>query len=381
MRFASSCGLRSLRIETLETRELLSAVPSTVGADSALQYTVTEAGDMVVPIHAQVGSTALEVILGVTTTIDSLEDAINGYLGSVPGWHLTGGVDTTPSYAGMIDGSIVIGANGILKSASVALTASADIGGAIEGYYGVSVLHVGVGAAVDLAANVTAMASYSIDTNAWTFGGSASLVGYVKGYASAMAWPLKGEVYIQGDFTAGAAISSDSGLASASVMVVGSVGANAQMKSLFGGWQTIASVSRSLGSWGYTATYDVGAWLQSQVNGVTAVNQAARVSAMVALTAQTEASSLDVNPSAVDDSLAVSDAATVDSGLAVTAAVEKTSILSVRASVQSVADDLAVALSVSGAATDASAAAASVHATALEQLSAGNPLADGYWNA
>ena len=136
----------------------------------------------------QVGGTAVENILGIATKINSIEQAIDAYLGEIPGWHLTGGIDTTPTYSGAVDGSLDIGANGLLKSATVTLAASADIGAAIEGYYGISVLHVGVGVAADVSANVNATASYVFSTNTWSFGGSASLVGYVKGYASAR-WP------------------------------------------------------------------------------------------------------------------------------------------------------------------------------------------------
>ena len=239
MRFASRTDRRVMRIEALETRALLSAVPlAAVPAPAP--------GDTVIPIHAQVGGTALETILGVATKINSIEQAVDTYLGEIPGWHLTGGIDTTPTYSGSVDGSLDIAANGLLRSATVTLTASADIGAAIEGYYGISVLHVGVGAAADLSANVAATASYVFATNTWSFGGSASLVGYVKGYASATAWPVKGEVYIQGNVNAAAALNAQTGLASASMSVVGSVGADAQIQSFFGGWTTVASVSRNL---------------------------------------------------------------------------------------------------------------------------------------
>jgi hypothetical protein len=379
MRLASRGNGRSLRIETLETRALMSAVPSTAVGASALHYTVTAGGDMVVPIHAQVGSTALEVVLGVTTTINSIEDALNAYLNAVPGWHLTGGVDKTPSYAGMIDGSIVIGANGMLKSANVALSASADIAGAVEGYYGVSILHVGVGAAVGVAANVSAAASYTLDTNTWTFGGSASLVGYAKGYASAMAWPLKGEVYIRGDLQANAAISSDTGIASASIVAVGSVGADAQMKSLFGGWTTIASASRSLGSWQYTTSYDVGSWLQSQVKGVAAVNQAARVSAIVALAAEAKTSALDVSTSSATNSTAANQVGTIDVDPEALVAEVRVSAIGVRA--PSSVGSVAAASLTARVDPGTSRLAASVHAAALEQLTLANPLAAGAWAA
>ena len=205
-------GRRCLRIEALEDRSLPSAVPTAAGASTTTaETTTTTAGDVVVPFHAQVGSSALETILGVTKEFSSLEQAVDAYLNSVPGWHLSGTVDTTPSYSGSVDGSLVVSATGILKSASVTLTGSADIAGSIEGYYGISVLHVGAGVAADLSANIQVAASYTVSTNTWYFAGSASVDGYVKGYASAMAWPLKGEVYIRGDLEAAASIDSITG--------------------------------------------------------------------------------------------------------------------------------------------------------------------------
>jgi hypothetical protein len=255
-----------LGLETLETRTMMSA------ASLLTSPPPVEAGDTVIPVHAQVGSTALERILGVAAKLDTVEDAINAYLNGIPGWHLVGGIDETPSYCGMLDGSIVVGANGLLKSASMTLSGSADIGGTIEGYYGTSVLHVGLGAAADLSANINATACFSVVTNTWEFGGSASLVGYVQGYATAMAWPLKGEVYVRGELEAAAGIDSHSGIASASLELEGSVGAKAQLKSLFGGWTTIASVSRSLGSWEGSASFDVGAWIKSQTNNIVTAN-------------------------------------------------------------------------------------------------------------
>ena len=273
-------GVRVLRIESLEDRTLPSAVPTAAAA--------TTAGDTVVPFHAQVGNSALEKVLGITKEFSSLEQVVDAYLNSIPGWHLTGSIDTTPSYSGTIDGSIVIGANGILKSASVSLAASADIAASIEGYYGISVLHVGAGVAADLSANIQATASYTVTTNTWYFAGSASVDGYVKGYASAMAWPLRGEIYIRGDLAASAAITSTTGMASVNLAMVGSIGADAQMKSLFGGWTTIASVSKTLGSYGYSANFNVGQWLQAEVYGVTAVNQAARAAAVAAVSSETD---------------------------------------------------------------------------------------------
>lgn len=260
---------RVLAVEALETRALMSVAPVVESLPAVA------AGDTVVPIHAQVGSTALETILGVAEKLDTIEDALNAYLNSIPGWHLTGGIDTTPSYAGMVDGQVVIGANGLLKSATMTLTGSADIGATIEGYYGTGVLHVGLGAAADLSANITATAAFSIETNTWEFGGAASLDGYVKGYATAMAWPLRGEVYIEGDIQAAAAINSNTGIASASIELAGCVGVKAQLKSLLGGWTTIASASRNLASWQACASFDVGAWMRSEATSAVAVHQAA----------------------------------------------------------------------------------------------------------
>jgi hypothetical protein len=347
-----------MRIEALEARTLLSAVPMTVSVPAV---TAAAAGDTVIPFHVQVGGTALDTILGVATKIDTLEQAVDAYLNEIPGWHLTGGIDTTPTYSGSVDGSLDIAANGILRSANVTLTGSADIGATIEGYYGISVLHVGVGVAADLSANVSATASYSVDTNAWNFGGSASLVGYVKGYASATAWPVKGEVYIQGNVNGSAAISSSSGMASASMAVVGTVGADAQLKSLFGGWTTIASVSRNLGSWQGSASFNVGAWLKSEATTVAVANQAATVSMLPAAPlAQAKASALNVGVSTLST-------ATVSSQPVAAVAQATASVTNVATPVLPAPIATVVANHVATASTQPVAPAISLDASALHQ--------------
>jgi hypothetical protein len=153
----------------------------------------------------------------------------------------------------------------------VTLTGSADIAASIDGYYGISVLHVGVGVAADMSANVQAAASFNLATDAWAFSGSASLVGQVTAYAGAVAWPLKAEVYINGGVNAAAAVNSTSGIASASITVNASVGADVQMQSLFGGWTTIASTSHSLGSWQYGTSFNLGSVMLLPTAGQTSV--------------------------------------------------------------------------------------------------------------
>ncbi len=382
MRIASRTNGRSLRIETLETRALLSAVPASIAGASIFQNaTITAEGDMVIPIHAQMGDTALEKVFGIAQQIDTLENALNAYLNSVPGWHLTGGIDTTPEYACMIDGSVVIGANGLLKSASLAVQGSADIGGSLEGYYGISVLHVGLGASLDLSANINAYASFTVATNDWDFGGSASLVGYAKGYGSAMAWPLKGEIFIEGDVKAAAAVNSDTGIASASVSVIGIVGADAQLKSLFGGWKTIASVSKTLGSWQYAASFDVGSWIQSQVNGVVVTNQAARVSALATTAAaQVKAAATDVSVTSLTSTASANEEAAVSSLAAALVADGKAAVDGVSIALQSGLNSL-VTSSATAKAAVSSPLAASVHASAIQQLGTANLLGQSYWAA
>jgi hypothetical protein len=353
-----------LRLEALETRTLLSAVPLATGVAA-----VATPGDTVIPFHAQIGGTALESVLGIATKIDTLEQALDAYLNEIPGWHLTGGLETTPTYSGMVDGSLDIGTNGILKSAAVTLSGSADIGAAVEGYYGISVLHVGVGVAADMSANVNATASYSVDTNAWSFGGSASLDGYVKGYASAMAWPVKGEIYVRGDVNGGASISSSTGVASASMSLVGTVGADAQIKSLFGGWSTVASVSRNLGAWQGTASFNVGAWLKSEATNVAAVNRAAAVTAQpVAAVAQASLPTATVNTAAASQTTTV-------------AAQPVAAVAQAATSALSAISGAAVANQSVTASAQPTALAASADGSALQPNGVTNPLTVGSRNA
>jgi hypothetical protein len=355
---------RSLRIESLENREMMTAVS---GIDvttilNALHASVNSDGNIVIPIQAQVGDTALQKVLGVAETLDSVQEAINAYLNSVPGWHLTGEVDMSPDYSGVIKGSVVISTAGVLQSANLSVTASADIAGAVEGYYGISVLHIGAGVAADVSTNLSATASYSVTTNKWYFSGGASIDGYAKGYASAVAWPLKGEVYIKGELEADASLQSDTGLASASFVVSASVGANAQMKNLFGGWKTIASTSKTLGSYRWSTTYDVGSWITSDVAQVVTTFQNA-VSTLAAAFAQTtHAATVLTASSNATANVAAETKASV-------AAIASTTVASA-STVSATASTLSNGLTSSSASKTATSSASGIYLAALEQLSA-----------
>ena len=158
------------------------------------------------------------------------------------------------------------------------MTATADIAATVEGYYGTSIIHVGLGAAADLAASIDATASYTVSTNTWSFGGDASLTGYVKGYAAATAWPLKGEVYVQGNVSAAAALNATTGVCTANIAVVGTVGADLQMDNfLLGSWTTIAATSKNLGTWQASTSFNLGTFMQSEVNSIVGTQQTATV--------------------------------------------------------------------------------------------------------
>lgn len=360
---------RSLRIESLETRAMLSGVSSSVDVATileSLKATLNSDGNYVIPVHAQVGSTSLEVVLGVAQTLDSLQSAVNAYLNSVPGWHLTGSVDTSPEYSGVLDGTVVISTAGVLKSANVKLTASVDVGGAVEGYYGISVLHVGVGAAADVSANLSATASYSCNTNSWYFNGSASVDGYVKGYAAATAWPLKGEVYIKGEMSGDASLTSDTGLATASITVSASVGANAQMKSLFGGWKTIASTSKNLAYWQCSASYDVGSWLKSSVGDYVATAKAALGSVAAIIASQISTAST---------TLASVGSTTVDTTVDTKVSVAADTTVSASTTVASASTKLATSTTASSGTKTTS---STVLLSALESLSTSPVTSSGY---
>jgi hypothetical protein len=103
MKVVSGRNKRLLRVETLESRALMSATPLAAAAPAsgaaAVQSSGT-AGETVIPIHLQVGQSALSLALGMATQISSLEQAVDAYLGAIPGWHLTGSIDKTPPTAG-----------------------------------------------------------------------------------------------------------------------------------------------------------------------------------------------------------------------------------------------------------------------------------------
>ena len=285
MRALSTRHRRVLRLELLETRALMSATPLAAAVQPAagaavVQSSAVAPGDTVIPVHLQLGNSALQTALGVAAQISTIEQAVESYLNEIPGWHLAGYFDKTPTYSGKVDGSVTLGSNGMLVAANVTLSGSADIAASISGYYGISVLNVGVAAAADVSANVNATASFSVDTGTWAFSGAASLAGTVKGAASAMAWPVKGEVYIAGNVAASAAINAATGIASGCVTLSGSVGADVQLNSLFGGWTTIASTSRNLGSWHTSTTVNIGTLMESEVNSVVAAQHSVVVAAI-----------------------------------------------------------------------------------------------------
>jgi hypothetical protein len=193
---------------------------------SAAPTAQTQAADRIYNVNIQLGGGILSQITNVVSELHNMESAIDSVLNEVPGWHLTADIDKTPTFSGHVTGSIDEASNGMLKSASLSLSVSADASAAIEGYCGVSVLHVGLGVAAELDENLTASASYSAGRG-WAFGGYVMASGSLTGSADATAVGWKGELYAEGNITSCMCVNS-SGTVSGSLVLSASVGADIQ---------------------------------------------------------------------------------------------------------------------------------------------------------
>jgi hypothetical protein len=220
----------------------------TAAVQSAAPKVQAQAADRIFNVNIQLGGGVLSQVVNLVSELDNLQRNVDSILAEIPGWHLTADIDKVPSFSGYVSGTIDEAANGALKSASLRLTVSADASATIEGYYGISVLHVGLGATAELTASVTASASYST-TRGWTFGGYASLGGSVRGFAEATAGLWMGELYAQGTVSSPLSVGSY-GVVSGSVVLGGSVGADIQQYNIFQRqWNTIYDRSLSLGQY------------------------------------------------------------------------------------------------------------------------------------
>ena len=123
-----------------------------------------------------------------------LEKAVNSVLNLIPTWHLDVDADKPPTFEGHVTGTLDEAPNGALKTASLSVTVSADADATIEGYFGNTFLHVGVGVTAELEGEVAATASYST-SHGWTFGGSVTVTGSLKGFAEETVLAWQGELY------------------------------------------------------------------------------------------------------------------------------------------------------------------------------------------
>jgi hypothetical protein len=225
----------------------------------------TQATDRIFSVNIQLGGGILSQIMNLASELHNMEGTIDSVLNEIPGWHLTADVDKTPTFSGQVKGTIDEAPNGALKSASLSLTVSADASATIEGYYGVSVLHVGLGATVDLKDSLTASANYST-SHGWAFGGSLTASGTLTGFAEATAVAWKGELYAQGNITSTMWVSS-SGTVSGNLILNATVGADIQEYSLQRNqWVTYWNNSFSLGHASYGYSLNAVSLFQNGVN-------------------------------------------------------------------------------------------------------------------
>ena len=275
---------RTLAIEPLERRELMSVSPiakTTIAAtepaeivpaimaavQSAAPKASSQATDKIFKVDVQLGGGILSQITNLASELRTMDKAIESILGEIPGWHLTADIDKTPHFSGHVTGMIDEAPNGALKSASLGLTVSADVSATIEGYYGISILHVGIGATADLSESMTATANFST-SHGWAFGGSVTASGSLTGFAEATLAIWKGELYAQGNITSTLAI-NNSGIVSGNLVLSASVGADIQQYSLpKKQWLVYLDQSYSLGKKSYSCSFTAVSLFQKGVDQV-----------------------------------------------------------------------------------------------------------------
>ncbi len=274
---------RTLTLESLERREMMSASPITMttvaavkpaavvpaimsAVQSAAPKVSSQAADKIFKVDVQLGGGILSQITNLSSELRTMDKAIESILGEIPGWHLTADIDKTPQFSGHVTGTIDKAPNGTLKSASLGLTVSADVSATIEGYYGISVLHVGLGATADLSESIAATANYT--ACGWAFGGSVTASGSLKGFADATLAAWKGELYAQGNITSTLAI-NNSGAVSGNLVLSACVGADIQQYSLLKKqWIVYHDWSYSLGKKSYGYNFNAVSVFQKGVDQV-----------------------------------------------------------------------------------------------------------------
>ena len=251
----------ALRFESLENRRMpsgstatlsahiqvnsTSAMPAVMAAANSVK-TNTQAADRLFTVNVQLGGGVLSQIMNLSSEINNMSSAVDSVLGEVPGWHLQADFDDAPQFSGHVTGTVDEAANGTLKTASLSITVSGDFSATIEGYYGISILHIGVGVTANLSGIYTASATYST-SRGWTFAGSGNLSGSLTGFAEETALAWEGELYVQGSVTGSMAI-NNSGIASGGIVLAGSVGAAVEQYNLLRrSWVPYSGASYSLG--------------------------------------------------------------------------------------------------------------------------------------
>ena len=206
--------------------------------------TQAAAEDVIVPVHLKLGNSAVDVVLGIAAKIDTLEQAVDAYLNEIPGWHLTGDFDKTPAYSAEIDGSLVLSAGG----AGVGLRVADRDGGHRRGRRR---LLRDEHSSRRPRSDGRPLGQRQRDRLVQPCHGRVELrrFGLVDRLCQGLC--LRDGLAAQGrglrprQRQRRRRHRRQSGLGSATISVVGSVGADVQVDSLFGGWTTIASTSKN----------------------------------------------------------------------------------------------------------------------------------------
>ncbi|HZK79912.1 MAG TPA: choice-of-anchor tandem repeat GloVer-containing protein, partial [Humisphaera sp.] len=174
-------------------------------------------------------------------------EQIEKFLDEVPGWHLDARADKDPTYSLDVEGDFFYTPGGSLDTGSkLKIGISVDAGEQVEGYFGLSVLNIGVGVGVDLGAEIDATASYA--NGQWMFGAEGDAQGTIKLFGEITGGLVQGEAFAQGTVDGKISISA-MGEAMIGYTLTGTVGLEANYVVPFSGAlpSTIASVSYQLG--------------------------------------------------------------------------------------------------------------------------------------
>ena len=217
----SSYGTQTVSVPIMTESETISAyISGADGKEAATIYPPT-----IKKLDAQSFISDIETVLSAASELSKAVDTVESVLDEVPGWHLEAKVDKTPDFSGDISGFREYASDGSFVSASIQGSVSVDLSASLEGYFGVTFAKIGAGIDADVDNALKVSATYT--PNGWTFGGSDTVTGSIKGLGETTVGWSKGEVYAEADLSNTTSIDS-SGLVSGAIVLSGKIGADIQ---------------------------------------------------------------------------------------------------------------------------------------------------------